>query len=222
HTPEERKPERPDLPTKVRLEVAPSRLTSLYIIDDDGNDRRHAKHEGTDNSRGGRDADQQAQGVQRIDTMGNGNKARWRGSDGRCGVVGHERCASAKSPECVLYTRLRQKNRPRAYLDDGNFKAPNGSSSRILGLLGGMANLARISSRGSLACWKKSTSRSRSLLQPAPRATASAIRSTPPGADRLWPSCWLTTRLAGMRPDSKRARTPTSPSIAPGVRVAEV
>src|SRR5215510_1904344 len=76
--------------------------------------------------------------------------------------------------------RLRQKNRPRAYLDDGNFKAPNGSSSRILGLLGGMANLARISSRGSWACWKKSTSRSRSLLQAAPRATASAIHHRGP------------------------------------------
>src|SRR5262245_36897182 len=57
HTPEERKPERSNLPAEVRLEIAASRLSSLYVVDDDGNDRRHAKYEGTDNGRGGGYAD---------------------------------------------------------------------------------------------------------------------------------------------------------------------
>src|SRR5262245_20150313 len=96
HTPEERKPERPDLPAKVRLEVAASRFSSLYIVDDDGNDRRHAKDEGTDNSRGGCYTDQQAQRVQGIDTMGNSNEARRRSSDRCCGVVRHERCSVSR------------------------------------------------------------------------------------------------------------------------------
>src|SRR5262247_2966641 len=96
HTPEERKPERPDLPAKVRLEVAASRFSSLYIVDDDGNERRHAKDEGTDNSRGSCYADQQAQRVQGIDTMGNSNEARWRSSDRCCGVVRHERCSVSR------------------------------------------------------------------------------------------------------------------------------
>src|SRR5262249_34764762 len=117
--PEKRKPECSDLPAKVRLEVAPSRLASLYVVDDDGNDRRHAKHEGTDNSRGGCHADQQAQRVQGIDTMGNGNKARWRDSDGRCGVVGHERCSFSRTKlraltrVCTLYHVWNRKIGPR-------------------------------------------------------------------------------------------------------------
>src|SRR5215475_15581770 len=117
HTPEERKPERPDLPAKVRLEVAASRFSSLYIVDDDGNDRRYAKHEGTDNSRGGCYADQQAQRVQGIDTMGNGDEARWRNSDGRFDAIGHERCSfsriTLRALTVSVYSipRLRQKNR---------------------------------------------------------------------------------------------------------------
>src|SRR5262245_14575596 len=109
HTPEERKPERADLPAKVRLEVAATRFASLYVVDDDGNDRRYAKHEGTDNSRSGCYADQQAQRVQGIDEMGNGDETRWRNSDGRFDAIGHERCSFSRitlrdDPECVLYT----------------------------------------------------------------------------------------------------------------------
>src|SRR5215475_8468841 len=117
HTPEERKPERSDLPAKVRLEVCASRLSSLYVVDDDGNDRRYAKHESTDNSRGGCYADQQAQRVQGIDTMGNSNEARWRSSDRCCGVVRHERCSFSRTklravdPSVYSIPRLGQKNR---------------------------------------------------------------------------------------------------------------
>src|ERR1700756_4956983 len=93
HTPEERKPERPDLPAKVRREVGPSGLSPLYIVDDDGNDRRHTKNEGTDNGHGGRYADQKTQGVQGIYEVCNGDEARCRRSVGDCGVVGHEGCS---------------------------------------------------------------------------------------------------------------------------------
>jgi hypothetical protein len=82
HTPEEGKPERPDLPAKVRLEVGAPGLSSLYIVDDDGNDRGHAKDEGTDDGRGGRYADQQAQGVQGVHEVCNGDEARCRCSVG--------------------------------------------------------------------------------------------------------------------------------------------
>jgi hypothetical protein len=181
--------------------------------------------------------------------MCNGDEVRWRGSGGRCGVVGHERCsfnqialralilseysiprlaqrgeaatkrigvspAKTQRPqrkETIFIrtwrsSRLSETNirirdvsyvgkfmqtaktfkqyrkiRPRPYLAGGNVKAPNESSSKIRGLLGGMANPARISSRGSLACWKKSTSRSRSLLQAAPRARPRPCVRSPAG-----------------------------------------
>jgi hypothetical protein len=86
-----RKPKGPDLPAKVRLEEGASRLTPLYVVDNYSNDRWHAKDERTDNGRGGRHADQKAQGVQGIHEVCNGDEAWCRLSGGDFGFVGHER-----------------------------------------------------------------------------------------------------------------------------------
>src|ERR1044071_9103311 len=76
--PKKRKPERPDLPAKMRFQKSPARLAALHVIDDNGNDRRQAKNKRADDRRRGRDADHKTQRVQRVNRMRDGDEGWYR------------------------------------------------------------------------------------------------------------------------------------------------
>src|SRR2546421_10362245 len=80
--PERAEPERADLPAEVRLEPRAAHLAPLRVIEDDGDDRRPAEEKGAHDGGGGDDADEQADGVERIDDMRQSSEGRARLDEG--------------------------------------------------------------------------------------------------------------------------------------------
>src|SRR2546426_10803578 len=67
--PQQPEPERPDLPSEVRLEPRAARLAPLHVVHNHRDDRRPAGEEGADHARGAEDAGKQAERVQRVDGL---------------------------------------------------------------------------------------------------------------------------------------------------------
>src|SRR5207244_12385536 len=72
--PERAEPERADLPAEVRLEPRAAHLAPLRVIEDDGDDRRPAEEKGAHDGGSGDDADEQADGVERVDDVRQSNE----------------------------------------------------------------------------------------------------------------------------------------------------
>src|SRR5262245_58345646 len=82
-------PERADLPPEVRFEPRPARLAPLHVVEDDGDDRRPAGEERTDEGGGGDHSRDQAEGVQAVDHVCQGNQRLLRlGDAGRVDLHG--------------------------------------------------------------------------------------------------------------------------------------
>src|SRR6267378_8537579 len=100
-------PERADLPAEVPLEPRAAHLAPLRVIQDDGDDRGPAEEKGAHDGGGGDDADEQADGVERVDHVRQSNEGRARLDDGghgsrlsRAPCETHARSRAARARRC--------------------------------------------------------------------------------------------------------------------------